>query len=304
MRRLALLILLASLWVAAPARASTLPVRVLQQGQSAWFYANMPEIDATFAGNGSTLTVFINNKAAGYRVTLGTSGDQTVRLAWNLAPGPQRFSMIATSGEVDILAWSYPLGGARMQAGGMPKMVVYGDSIAAGRFTGGGDNQTGGWADQLPSLLGTRVANVGAPGMSAACWGASHLGRVRGQSPSGPIIVAFGTNDMVPGKDAGGCNPTKSQFRAGIDTILTGLSDLGQPVYVSAILPVKNASESNRADWNDILQDEAAAHDDPYVDPSPVLDPSTDYANALHPNQQGHDKLAQFWTGVLGGSQT
>jgi lysophospholipase L1-like esterase len=289
------------LLAAVPARASNQPIRVLSQGQFLWFYVNAPEVDATFSGNGSTLTAFVNNKAVGYRVTLGTAGDQTVQLAWNLPAGPQRFSLVATTGELDILAWSYGTG-RRMIAGSLPKTVVYGDSIAAGRLTGGGDDQTGGWADQIAPGLQTRVANVGAPGAGAACWGATHTGRVLGQDPTLAVIVAFGTNDMVPGKDAQGCSPTLSEFRQGIDQILSSLDRLAAPVFVSAILPVLTVTEAKRARWNAVLNNEAVAHGDTYEDPSGRLDTSTDYANALHPNQQGHDKLAQFWVSTLSGA--
>jgi hypothetical protein len=287
------------LFAALPARAATTPVRVLSPGQSLWFYVDAPEVDASFTGNGSTLTAYVNGKVVGYRVTLGTSGDQAVRLAWNLPAGPQRFRLVATSGELDILAWSYGTGG-RMIAGSLPQTVVYGDSIAAGRLTGGGDGQTGGWADQLAPGLGTRVADVGAPGAGAACWGATHTGRVLGQDPTLAVVVAFGTNDMVPGKDAQGCTPTFGEFRTGIDRILTALDGLSVPVYVSAILPVLTVSEVKRARWNTALQNEAATHGDVFVDPSGVLDTSTDYANALHPNQRGHDHLARFWIATLG----
>jgi lysophospholipase L1-like esterase len=282
----------------ASASASARATLVLHQGQALSFYVSAPEVDATFAGNGSTLTAFVNDKGSGLRVTLGLSGTQRKRLAWDLPAGPQRFTLLAINGELDILSWSYG-GGTRMNASSLPLTVVYGDSIADGRLTGGGDGLTGGWADQIAHPLRTRVANVGAAGASAACWGATHTGRVIGRQPSRAVIVAFGTNDMVPGVDEQGCNPTRMHFARGIERILSALDAISVPVYVSAILPVLIVNDSVRARWNGTLHRRAVAHGDIYVDPSHVLNTSTDYAGALHPNQAGHDKLARFWTALL-----
>ncbi len=89
------------------------------------------------------------------------------------------------------------------------------------------------------------------------------------------------------------------RFAHGVDRILSALDTLSVPVYVSAILPVLTVKDSVRARWNRTLHRRAVAHGDIYVDPSHVLNTSTDYAGALHPNRQGHNKLARFWTALL-----
>jgi hypothetical protein len=60
-----------------------------------------------------------------------------------------------------------------------------------------------------------------------------------------------------------------------------------------------SVKESVRSKWNEVLREVTAAHSDVFVNPSSVLNTSTDYANALHPNQRGHDKLAQRWISEL-----
>jgi lysophospholipase L1-like esterase len=117
------------------------------------------------------------------------------------------------------------------------------------------------------------------------------------EAPAPAVIAAFGVNDM----NSFYCSVTLADFQGAIGSICQQLkSDLpAATVYLSAILP-NPGLESRRADWNRAIRTAAATYGCVYADPSAAIDPATDLYDGLHPNLQGHTKLAHFWTQLLG----
>jgi len=285
-------------------------VRVVKEGSSTSFTVrNAASVAIGYVANGVKVRVAINDRYLAFVFTGPTSGGIAHQvIAWGLTPGLEKITLTAVQGTLDIRS------GSLLQAAGRgtpsivdnttlastPLLGVYGDSIPSGLRTLGMVRDSDGFADRLAALRGWRVSHRGLGGASAGCWGKTYVNRIISIHPD-IVMVGFGTNDMLPGVDYFGCDDDIDQFKAGIDSILaqlaTGLP--GVPVYVEAIIPTGKVDETTRAAWNQALQDAAAAHSVPVVDPSALLTPLPDYADPIHPNNRGHQEMADYWNAAL-----
>jgi hypothetical protein len=271
--------------------------RVLAEGGSTSFYVDGPRVQVDLVANGATLFASVNRKSQGKVLTLPDTGDVVrVTLAWGLPAGPQRITLTAREGSLDIRRWVIP--GGRMVAGELPLLAVYGDSIALGMTAGGTSGFTGGWADAVAPMVGHRVTNLSAGFTSAACYGKTFVGALLATDPDA-VIVAFGVNDMITGPNGWGCTTDLDGFIAAMGEILAGTDTLAVPVFVSAILPTGRVREATRAIWNAALEAEVGAHAATWVDPTVVIDFPADFVEGLHPTRPAHARLAEFWAGVL-----
>jgi hypothetical protein len=115
------------------------------------------------------------------------------------------------------------------------------------------------------------------------------------------VIVAIGTDDMIPGPGSDGCDAPITAFGIAIESILTRIRAKlpAAHVYVQAILPTPGVPDATRAHWNAVLRRVATTHGVPFVDPSSALSSSTDYAGFYYPNNRGAEKIARFWSDYL-----
>ncbi len=250
--------------------------------------------------NGAVLSIRQEDRFRAATVTLPDSGRVMVNPLFDGLPvrNLQRLDVTVVSGSLRYRAFRADDHGrflGRVAASKLRVLSVFGDSIAMGERTTGPLRDANGWADRLTARLpGYRLSENGRAGGGAWCWGQFHTGRVTSQQPR-MVIVAFGVIDT---QTFGDCHATLGQFRSAMDRILTALRSgvaPGVPIYVSAILPSRNLGEAERADYNDVLSDEAAQHGCVYADPSPVIEFPDDFVRGIHPNGAGHAKLAAFW---------
>jgi lysophospholipase L1-like esterase len=230
-------------------------------------------------------------------------------IAWGLTRGLTRVTLSALQGALDLRSvyLHQALGGARpvivptTEAVALPLLTVWGNSITSGDKTLGLARNSDGWVDRLATARGLRVSNKAVGGSSASCYGRGKVEQVIATDPD-LVIVAYGTNDMLPGPDFFGCDATMETFREAMDAMLTELEQglPGVPLYLGAILPTARVPEATRAEWNAVLHEVAAAHGTPVVDPSPALDLALDYADGLHPHNRGHASIAAVWDVALG----
>jgi lysophospholipase L1-like esterase len=274
-------------------------------------YLNHPPSEAT-------LQVIIDDRPQGYAIraqggprpaptgAAGTAGRTLI--AWGLADGLTKITVIAESGSVQVTGVTltqFPgvgLPGVIPDelAARAPLLAVFGDSIGDGERTLGFAKDADGFGAQLAALRGWRLAELSRAGASGTCYGPEDVSSVVAARPDA-VIVAFGANDMAPGPDIQGCDPSVDEFRQAMQRVLASLRS-GLPdaaIFVEAILPTASIHESIRSAWNASLRNAARAAGVPFVDPSKTLDPKIDYEDAIHPNNRGHRKIAAYWNGVL-----
>ncbi len=294
-------------------------VRVtLTVGRSVSFYVQRAASVAVDHSSGdATLLVTVDDRPKGYLidVTGGSGGGSSpggtasrTLIAWGLARGVTKLTITVATGELGlrgITLAQYPgLGTPRVVSSAFaeraPLLVVYGDSIGDGRSTLGFAQNSDGFAAQLTALRGWRLGDLSLDGASGACYGADNVAPVIARHPDA-VIVEFGTNDMIPGKDFQGCESTPSKLEHATEAILADLQEAlpTTPLFVQAILPTAQISDRVRATWNLALRAAATARAVRFVDPSPILDLRLDYSGPFHPNNRGHRKLAGLWNGVL-----
>jgi hypothetical protein len=229
-------------------------------------------------------------------------------IAWGLAPGLTKVSIAVSSGKLAVRGVVlYQFAGRGVPslvrddiAARAPVLAVYGDSIGDGESTLGFAEDSNGFAAQLTALRGWRLEDLSVDGVSASCYGIENVGSVIAAAPDA-VIVAFGTNDMIPGDDFQGCGATVKGMEQAMEDILTKLHEglPTAPIFVQAILPSTETPDRVRQVWNAALRAAAAARGVPFVDPSGVLNVRTDYGGPYHPNDRGHRKIAAYWNGVL-----
>jgi lysophospholipase L1-like esterase len=286
---------------AAAAQSRQPPLHVVSAGWSITLWeqgARVLQVDAL--ENGVVLSIRQEDRFRAGVVTLPDTGRWGIERLYDGLPARsvQRLDVTVVSGSLRYRAFRAGehgrfLGGA--DASKLRVLSVYGDSIAMGERTTGPLRDANGWADRLTARLpGFRLSENGRAGGGARCWGQFHTGRVTSEQPL-VVIVAFGVIDT---QTFGDCHANLAQFRSAMDRMLTALRSgvaPGVPIYVSAILPSRNLGEAERADYNDVLSDEAAQHGSVYADPSPAIEFPDDFVRGIHPNAAGHAKLARFW---------
>jgi uncharacterized repeat protein (TIGR01451 family) len=257
--------------------------------------------------NGAVLSVAQSNKLNTWSVTLANTGRyKAYHVAdWGLPPGLLRVSVTVTSGTLALdqvaLSQTATLGAGTLvsvlTAAGSPLIGAYGDSITVGSFSLGPSGTSSGFADQLASLRGLRLSDQAYSGTAAWCYGQYHASSLAPYYP-GRIIVAYGVNDLT---GAWGCKPSLDQFRSAIDAIITKAqaSMPGVPIYLSSILQAPASLQQSRLTWNQAIAGEAALHGLLYVDPSPGMDPATDFEDTVHPNNSGAAKVASAWSAAI-----
>jgi GDSL-like Lipase/Acylhydrolase family len=293
--------------------------RVLQSGETMTLWMrNATTMQLRWAANGARLWVRLDDEFFNpLEVSAGGSGRvRTTMVAWGMSPGVRSVSVTVVSGTLDLrgVVLSRPAHGGKPELLGdtpppdVPTMALYGDSIVGGQGSVGGD----GFGQRLATALGMRISNQAVAGSSAGpprghrppaapafdlgCYGRQRVGNVVATDPDA-VVLAYGTNNMLPGPDYWGCDSDLADFRSAIESILSQLDEglPGVPVYVGAILPTPRVTEETRSDWNQVLIDEAAQHGALYVDASSTLDISTDYVDDRHPNNRGHADIAAVW---------
>ncbi|MBI4261764.1 MAG: hypothetical protein HY658_14510 [Actinobacteria bacterium] len=266
--------------------------------------------------NGAQLRVRLDGRFLHFIDVQTPSGGavQRTTIAWGLRPGVHKVMVTVRSKVLDLEAIVLtlpPASGtpavlAPALALARPNLVVYGDSIANGADT---LNDLDGWADRLAAKLGYRLYNLGVGSSSArmetateTCYGRNHVAQIVGADPD-LVILAYGTNNMIPGPDAFGCDTTLEEFRDGIHSILSQIAaELpGVPVRLGTIPPTSRVTDEDRAAWNQVLADEAAEHGVPLVDPNQTLFFPVDFADTLHPHSGGHEEIASAWYQALAG---
>jgi lysophospholipase L1-like esterase len=254
--------------------------------------------------NGAVLSIRQEDRFRAAAVTLPDTGLVRIdRLYEGLPPrNVQRLDVTVVSGSLRYRAFRAGDDGRFLgapEASKLRVLSVYGDSIGMGERTTGPLRDANGWADRLAARLGGyRLSENGRAGGGARCWGQFHTGRVTSEQPL-VVIVAFG---LIDTQTFGDCHATLAQFRSATDRILAALRSgvaPGVPIYVSAILPSRNLGEAERADYNDVLADEAGEHGCVYADPSPAIEFPDDFVRGIHPKATGHAKLARFWAATV-----
>jgi GDSL-like Lipase/Acylhydrolase family len=282
---------------------------IVTPGTPLSFYVQKTSLVAIdYLPTGAELDVYLDDRQQGYHLVLPSrqSGGALSRavVAWGLAAGLEKITIDVVSGSLDLR------GIALFQAPGAasPSLVptdiadvaellaVYGDAIADGQTSLGFLRDSDGFANRLASLRGWRLSDPSSSSGSASCFGVKNVRNVIATRPN-RVIVAFGTNDLLPGPDAQGCAATLKQFGAAMDSILSQLRQglPGIPIYVQAILPLAKVNDSTLKLWNAELQRVTQANQVAFVDPARSLDTTTDFANPSFPNNGGAQKIANFW---------
>src|SRR5262245_31905260 len=261
----------------APAGTGPRPTHAVSAGWSITLWergAGVLQVEAL--ENGAVLSIRQEDRYRVHVVTLPDTGRMGIEELYYGLPSRtvQRLDVTVVSGSLRYRGFRAGDRGrflGETEASMLLVLAVFGDSIAVGERTTGPLVDANGWADRLVARLpGYRLSENGVSGGGAACWGQYHTGRVTSQQPL-VVIVAFGVVDT---QTFGDCHANLPQFRAAMDRMLTALRAgvaPGVPIYVSAILRSKNLGEADRADYNDVLADEAAQHGSVYVDPSPAI---------------------------------
>jgi len=276
-----------------------------------FYVQNTSFVAIDYVPTGAELLVHLDDRQQGYRLVLpsGQSGGGMYRaaVAWGLASGLEKITIDVVSGSLDLhgIALFQAPGGAPPSlvptevADRAELLAVYGDAIADGQTSLGFLKDSDGFADRLVALRGWRLSDPSSVGGSTSCFGVKNVGSVIAARPN-RVIVAFGTNDLLPGPDAEGCNPSIRQFGAAMDSILSQLRRglPAVPIYVQAILPTTKVSDASLNLWNATLQRVAQAHHIPFVDPGSGLNTTTDFAPPF-PNNGGAQKIAEFWNTYL-----
>jgi len=290
---------------------TSVPVDMVQtvvSGAPLSFYvANTASVQLQYVATGAQISVTTNDKNGPYNLATPNTG-VTVRsqIVWGLPAGIQKITVRVTSGALSLQRVRLLQAGGGLPSGSIvdgtsaPMLGVLGDSIGLGSYTLGFTRTADGFTDRVAGLVGMRSRNFSLGGGSATCFGEQAVGQVVAAHPA-RVIVALGVNDMIPGADFWGCNPTMDQFRAAMDDIISKLQAglPGTPISLSAILPTTKVDDATRAQWNAVISGAATAHRVAYVDPSGQLSIATDYADGIHPNNWGHAKLAAFWAKTL-----
>lgn len=291
--------------VADPAAPGGYAVDVPTGAAATFWLEGADALDVQAASNGATFTVSQSQKLNDWPVTVPTSGASSVLHAdWGMPPGPVRLTLTATAGtlrlEQLILAAagsSAPTALDPSTASAVPLLAAFGDSITVGTGSLGPRATSDGYADELATLVGDPLADVGLAGTTATCYGAEHTNDVVTADP-GRVIVAFGINDVFA---ANGCSTDVTAFEAAIRSIVSRIQSTlpGVPVGLGAIVNSPKIDEATRASWNAAIEAVANDHLLQYVDASPSLSQATDYADNTHPNNGGARKIAGAWAAAL-----
>ncbi len=284
---------------------------VLPQNHSTTFTVrNTASISIGYLANGVRVRVGIDDQYLAYVFTGPTGGAVAHRvIGWGLTSGFEKVTLTATHGTLDLRTVSLLQAAGRgipsvvngATIGATPLLGVFADSIGSGLRTLGPVRDSDGFAERLAAIRGWRVTQRGLGGASAGCWGTTYANRIVNAHPD-VVIVAFGTNDMIPGADFYGCDDTLAQFRSAVESILgtVGSGLPGVPVFVEAIVPTTKVDDATRAKWNQALSAAAKDHGDRVIDPSSVLQRPADYADEVHPNNRGHEDMAEYWNDAIG----
>jgi GDSL-like Lipase/Acylhydrolase family len=229
-------------------------------------------------------------------------------IAWGLPGGLEKVTISVVSGSLDLrdlVMFQAPYRGTPKfvpddVASRAKLLAVYGDSVAEGQVSLGFLKDSDGFADRLAALRGWRLADLALRGASASCYGVANVDRVVAARPD-IVIVAIGTDDMIQGPGLNACNSTVQAFGRAIGTIVSGIQEglPGVPVYVQAIAPTPGVPDSTRRQWNAVLKQASLSHSVPFLNPSPLLRPQTDFAGFYYPNNRGAQKIAEFWNASL-----
>jgi hypothetical protein len=132
-----------------------------------------------------------------------------------------------------------------------------------------------------------------------------------GASGSNPqyILLQIGTNDVDLSYDPG--DPYGSEIGARLATLINTISNKttglrpNAHLIVAEITPTMNASENTLVqEYNayvvqDVAAAQAAGENVTLVDMYDAINPNTDLANNLHPNNAGYAKIAQVWLNAI-----
>ena len=210
------------------------------------------------------------------------TGDAPVR-ASACADGPARrvFNLAA-------LALLVALAPARALAGDPLRIVVLGDSLAAGYGLlpdEGFSARLQDWADAAADVP-VIVENAGVSGDTTA-GGLARLDWTLGADPPDAVIVELGANDALRGIEP-------AETRANLAAILKRLTEQDVAVLLAGMLAPRNMGADYVAEFEAGYPDLAEAFDVVYL---PFLlegvagDPALNQADGIHPNPEGVERM-------------
>ncbi len=305
-------------WVAAPGGVFAQydwnypgPGSIARGKQYSFDVRNAAAVSLRYTATGVSFRVNMDDRWAGTTFTTRTGGaTRHVVIAWGLTPGLVKLTITPTNGPFHLLSIDALQAAGKgkalvvstADAAASPLLSVYGDSLAAGQHTLGIDDRSDGYGNRLATILGTRLLSRGVGAAGAVCYGANHVNSVIGQRPD-VVVVDYGLVDMV-GQPYTDCPaPTIAQFEAAMDRMLDSFQQAlpDARIVVLAILPTTRpgVTQSERAQWNAVLQRAASGRGISFVDPSASLDMATDYSDPLHPNNRGHEIVAEALADAL-----
>ena len=165
-------------------------------------------------------------------------------------------------------------------------LSILGDSIST-MF--GIDNYSQITADALQyelhnaSIMGSTVTKV--PGLDSA---SMRYKNDLMNFKSDAIIIFLGTNDV-------GAHVQLDTFEKDYTNIVTSIKayNAHSKLFLVGILPRKDIGYSNISPYNDIIKSVALLENANYIDMSQVLTPE-EFADSIHPSQEGQKKIADF----------
>jgi lysophospholipase L1-like esterase len=281
----------------------------LAPGERFEFYvSNTTAVDFWYVANGCKFRVWADQRFVWPPIVSGQSKKTVPYPLWGLLPFPQ---MVSVGVESDspapmILArtalWApkglKPTTLTQDAWQAIPQLTSFGDSISYGQ---GSLNGYDGYAYRLAMKKGWRLNNASLGGQNAHCYGENHaVWAIWGQHPA-HIVVAFGANDIIPGKGYDACDdPDPDTYKTAIANIIDVLLDHlpASSVHVSGILPIASIDEDKRVTWNAAAQEAAVSRAVQFFIPDTGLD-GTDFPDGLHPDSGGHEKIASNWAAAL-----
>ncbi len=177
---------------------------------------------------------------------------------------------------------------AQAQEGDPLRVVVFGDSLAAGYGllpADGFSARLQDWADENAGVPVT-VENAGVSGDTTA-GGLARLDWTLGGDLPDALILELGANDALRGIDP-------AETRANLDAMLDRLTGAGVEVLLAGMLAPRNMGADYIAEYEAIWPALAAEYDivyQPFLLDGVAGEPSLNQADGIHPNAQGVDRM-------------
>jgi len=309
-----------------PLRITSIKIRTVRYFEHAAPLTS--ERDVYFSGSSRTVvpagkTIFSDPLSvpldSGGRVLIDVLVTRTGRPA--IHPDTNQTNILATGSQQGPVRSWYFVDRVEARTGGV-SVVALGDSITSG--LGGKIDARGSWPEQLASLIDSRahqvsILNAGINGNALAsdseCFGSGMVHRFRNDALRirgvKYIVLAGGINDLVQPKlraaNRNDClvaaRPSLARLKMAVQTIVKESAASGVSVMVATVPPFGRSEywdadlEQLRQSFNLWLRQTHAPvvdFDRVLSDPSgaPVLNPSVDSGDGLHPNDEGARLMA------------